>query len=259
MLTLSTNELQLWLADIETITCTKNLVRCQKLLSEEEQQRAKRFYFPRHRQRFVLTRGIIRLLLSRFVPEVNPDTWEFKINDYGKPAIADPLPPFDLHFNISHSQHYLAIVVGSVAEMGVDVEVSKPGRQLTKIARRYFSAAEFAALCGLAPELQTQRFYALWTLKEAYIKACGLGLAIPLSHFSFEFGEGDSIGIQFDWQRQDNEELWRFWQFQDSETTSLALALKSENSRDPVTITCRRLSGLDDYSRYELPLPGSAV
>ncbi len=257
MLTLTDDEVHLWLADCSDFSSVQVLADCEELLDESEIIRAQRFLFSEHRQRFLLTRGLIRNVLSSYVTTIRPQSWVFENNQYGRPAIVKPQLSRTLHFTISHSRDIVAIAVAAVAEVGVDAEVRKSERPLYKIAKRFFSEQEYADLRSLTPALQEQRFYDLWSLKEAYIKACGMGLAIPLRQFSFNLDEEGSIAISFDAQRNDNPALWEFWQFQVWNHATIALALKSLFVRDGARLITRRLLGLEDFEDFEIALARS--
>lgn len=257
MLTLTNDEVHLWLADCSDFSSEQVLADCAELMDKSEKIRAQRFHFSEHRQRFLLTRGLIRSVLSSYATTIRPESWVFENNQYGRPAIVKPQLSRTLHFNISHSQNIVAIAVAAVAEVGVDAEVRKAERPLYKIAKRYFSEQEYADLRNLTPVLQEQRFYDLWSLKEAYIKACGMGLAIPLRQFSFNFDEENSIAISFDARRKDNPAHWEFWQFQVWNGATIALASKSLFAVDGAKLITRRLLSLEDYEDFEFALARS--
>jgi 4'-phosphopantetheinyl transferase len=102
-----------------------------------------------------------------------------------------------------------------------------------------------AQLLVLPQDQQQSRFYDLWTLKEAYIKACGMGLAIPLQHFSYGFAGDDGLTVEFDAQRNDVEAAWQFWQFSAGSDFKMAVAAKTGKEGLTQSLLGWRLTGLD--------------
>ncbi len=156
------------------------------LLSPAEQARAARFRFERDRRRFIAARGFLRSLLGRYLG-ANPRAIEFTLNDYGKPAIEGAA----IRFNLSHS-HGLALAAFALGrEVGIDVEQIREGVTGDRIAERFFSPLEAAELVALPEVEQTEAFFRCWTRKEAWIKAVGHGLSIPLNSFDVTIGRHD--------------------------------------------------------------------
>ncbi len=153
------------------------------LLSPAERQRLDRFRFADHRRRFQIGHGSLRWILAGYLG-TTPETIEFSQGPRGKPYLAQPGP----FFNLSHSGK-LAMVAVAGSEVGVDVEKVRRLDSLTPIARRHFSAREFAALDALDGAARELAFYRCWTRKEAYIKALGEGLSMSLDSFEVSLGE----------------------------------------------------------------------
>jgi len=152
----------------------------QSTLSADEAQRALRFRFEEDRQRFIIAHACLREVLSRYLG-CEPKQINFSTNENGKPELS---PHNNLDFNLSHSGGYVLIAVACERKVGVDVEHFRPGNlDHDKIARRYFSQSEVSELTALPPRLQMEGFYNCWTRKEAYIKALGVGLSLPLDSF----------------------------------------------------------------------------
>jgi 4'-phosphopantetheinyl transferase len=197
--------LRVWLADPRELSDADE-VRLGTLLDDEERARAARFRFARHRREFVAAHALARLALEREGGRPAA-SWRFVTGSHGRPALVDP--PAGLTFNISHTSGLVACAVGRGAEIGVDVEHTDRGGRLLDVAERYFSADEAAELRGHPPDRQARRFLEYWTLKEAYIKARGLGLALPLGQFTFGIAE-EGISIRFDPELGDDPGRWRF-------------------------------------------------
>lgn len=196
-------------------------------LSPDEQARYERIQAASVKQQYGQTRFGIRRILSLYAPSVPISRWQFVRNAHGRPDLHAPGLPFGLRFNISHTKGLIVIAVSRDGDIGVDIEGMGRQARALDLAHRYFSARELADLHALAPDAQAERFLHLWTLKEAYIKACGMGLAIPLDSFSFVLGR-DDIGVAFAASREDVPERWRFWQLRLMDTYLCAIALGRE-------------------------------
>jgi 4'-phosphopantetheinyl transferase len=231
----SANQIHLWL--IDAVMPNEQQAGC---LSASEQARYVHIRAPRTKLQYWQTRWAIRHALSCYAPEVAPQDWQFSRNAYGRPALQAPSLAFPIDFNISHTRGALVMAFTARGAVGVDVEYTQRQCRALAVAQRYFSASEVADLRGLPAEQQRARFFDLWTLKEAYIKACGMGLAIPLGSFSFNFAAPE-IAIAFDSRRDDSPARWRFWQLPLSPTHQLALALGSDGLPEGVSIEGIRL------------------
>jgi 4'-phosphopantetheinyl transferase len=218
---------------------TPNALR-HNSLSEVERAHYERILAPRIKRQYLQTRLALRQALSCYAPSVSPEQWQFTRNAHGRPALQAPTLAFGLDFNISHTRDALVIAFVAQGEVGVDVEYTPRECRALALAQRYFSPSELKDLHSLELAQQRLRFFELWTLKEAYIKACGLGLAIPLSSFSFSFA-GNSAAIAFDERRQDNPLNWQFWQWQMSPSHRLAIAFKSDSVSPQMTVQGFRL------------------
>lgn len=229
------NQIQLWCVD----SFAPN-ERQRATLSASEQDRYEDIRAPRIKQQYWQARWAVREALSCYAPEVTPQQWQFSRNDYGRPSVQGPQLAFPLDFNISHTRGALVMAFTAREAVGVDVEYIQRQCRALAVAQRYFSASELADLRALPEPLQRARFFDLWTLKEAYIKACGMGLAIPLGSFSFDFAAPE-IGIAFDERRKDKPERWRFWSMPLSRSHQLAIALGCDDATQDVAIEGIRL------------------
>jgi 4'-phosphopantetheinyl transferase len=151
-------------------------------LDEGEWNRANSFYFKRDKNHFIIAHGAVRILLGRYLDRV-PEELRFALNPYGKPALQDENERRQLSFNLSHSQDYALLAVTCNREVGVDIEYIRPNLVDEQIAERFFSPREVGVLRSLEPDLQKEAFFVCWTRKEAFIKAKGQGLSIPLNSF----------------------------------------------------------------------------
>jgi 4'-phosphopantetheinyl transferase len=194
-----------------------------------------RLYFEAGKRQFALTRALQRNVLSAYSAHVQPGQWQFQASAEGRPSLAPPFDRTGLHFNIAHTGGVVAMAVCRHAVVGVDVE--KFGRAPLAVAGRYFSPAEAAQLRALPSDAQPGRFFQLWTLKEAYLKAIGTGLAGGLGRMSFMFESAES----FYFERADDADAarWQFHQFEFGAEHVLALAVLPRGVDAPLAVTLR--------------------
>lgn len=150
-----------------------------QILDSEEQARADRFYFARHKRRFANARATMRTILARYL-NTSPERLEFTYNAYGKPELVHNSQK--LQFNISHSEDLAMLAVGKSYPMGVDVEYYS-ARPYEGIANSLFSEPELIEFRKVPQALKAAVFFHVWAQKEAFIKACGLGLSYPTQEF----------------------------------------------------------------------------
>ena len=204
-------------------------------LSDDEHARMARFVFDRDRRAFLLTRALVRTTLSRY-SSLAPQQWRFITNPHGRPEILErPSGCPDLRFNLSHTDGLIACAVTVGREVGVDVE--HINRHLVRdVAGRFFAPREVSDLNRL-PEPERQRvFFDYWTLKEAYIKARGFGLALPLGDFAFKLDPPNAPTITFEPSLDDDPATWQFLQGWPTPLHRLGLAVRREGGDLPVRI-----------------------
>ncbi len=180
-----------------------------RLLLPDERARHDRFVFARDRLQFLATRALVRTVLSQYA-DVAPTDWRFASGERGKPYIVGPTLPLPLSFNLSNTRGLIVCAISRHPQLGCDTEDVTRRTETVSIADHYFSPLEVAALSALPASQQQARFFSYWTLKESYIKARGLGLALPLSQFSFLLDAGPEIGVVFDPRLNDEARRWRF-------------------------------------------------
>jgi len=173
-------EVQVWRVSLGGLP--SRLESLGSILCESERARAARFHFERDRRRFITARAFLRILIGRYLRKA-PSAIQFGYGPRGKPFLVGE-ETVDLRFNVSHSHELALYAVTRGTEVGVDVEYSREDISAEKIARRFFSGREIAALDSLPPDQRPKAFLVCWTRKEAYIKARGEGLAVALDSFS---------------------------------------------------------------------------
>jgi 4'-phosphopantetheinyl transferase len=207
-------EIHLWLAFYDEITDERLLSDYRSLLNSAEKEQQVRFYFAKDRLRYLVTRALVRTVMSRYVP-IDPRDWVFSTNAYGCPEIANAQGrEAFLSFNISHTESLIVLGVTTRRALGVDVENFRAREVSIEIADRYFAPAEVAALNNVPPQQQQYRFFEYWTFKESYIKARRMGLSLPLDKFSFHYPHDRALEIAIDAELADDAARWQFWQFQ---------------------------------------------
>jgi 4'-phosphopantetheinyl transferase len=209
---LDSGQVHLWCSFFAEITDEALLCEYRRLLTEAERQKERRFYFIRDQRRYLVTRALVRTVLSRYAA-VAPEQWVFATNRYGKPEIAnDESLAKRLSFNITHTDGLIILGIAPGQALGVDVENIRKRQASIEVADRFFAPAEAEALNALPKDRQQQRFFEYWTLKESYIKARGMGLSIPLDKFSFQFPREREVRISIHPDQEDWPSRWHFWQ-----------------------------------------------
>jgi 4'-phosphopantetheinyl transferase len=185
-------EVHVWRAGIDQRA--SKFAPFQQILAADEQARADRFHFERDRHRYIVARGILRTLLGSYLNLAAVDV-RFVYNEYGKPSLDPALRQNDLHFNVSHSGDLALFAIARHAQVGVDIEFIRSNIEYGQIAQRFFSPEEQHALSLLPVTEIGIAFFRCWTRKEAYIKARGQGLSIPLDQFTVSLGADEPASL----------------------------------------------------------------
>jgi 4'-phosphopantetheinyl transferase len=191
-LTLDSGAVHVWLASLDQ--SPSQVSHFQDTLAADERSRASRFYFRHDRERFIVARGVLRAILGRYLNRA-PESLAFRYSFYGKPALVSESGVETIRFNISHSHGTALYVVTRGREIGVDLELIRDGLEIEQIAERFFSRREVSALSALPTELRQRAFFLCWTRKEAYIKARGEGLSLPLDQFDVSLIPGEPAAL----------------------------------------------------------------
>jgi 4'-phosphopantetheinyl transferase len=183
-------DVHVWYAEL---TNTEDAANLEPLLSPDEKQRAARFRFPEHRRRFVIARGFLRQLLGAYV-EIEPRDLAFSYSENGKPELS-AIHGSTISFNVSHSGDIGAFAFGLARRIGVDVECIRQDVDVEEIPRRFFSELEQQTLARLDSRKKIEGFFNCWTRKEAYVKAVGSGLSLPLRDFDVSLLPGEQAKL----------------------------------------------------------------
>jgi len=191
-LALPEDEVQLWRVDLEAIRSEES--RWQKILSPDEAKRASRFHFSADRQRFVAARALLRIILASYL-NLDPSDLRFSYSKKEKPSLAPNHAASGITFNLSHSGGIALYAFARGRDLGVDVEQVRRDIDVEPIASRFFSAHEQQQLSKFPPAERVDFFFRCWTRKEAYIKATGDGLSLPLSQFDVSLAAGGTNAL----------------------------------------------------------------
>jgi 4'-phosphopantetheinyl transferase len=207
--------------------------RLEAVLNYDERERAAAFRFERDRNRFVVGRGLLRMLLARYLEQA-PQELRFRYGRERKPELAGG----ELRFNLAHAEGTVLYAFSRLFEIGVDVELMRPDAADGGVAERFFSPREVSALRAVKERDRVQAFLACWTRKEAVLKAHGDGLMLPLDSFEVTLAPGEPAElISAEWAADERAR----WQLVDlSETTRGEIAALAAPSRGWVH-TCREI------------------
>jgi 4'-phosphopantetheinyl transferase len=202
-MTLSTRDVHVWRASL-TVSETR-LVDFHAILADDERTRAARFRNPQHGAHYTVGRGVLRMLLGRYLNR-QPQDICLSYSAYGKPFIKDATET--LRFNVSHSQELALYAFTHRREIGIDIEYIRSVSSHHQIAEQFFSPNENQALHALPAAQQTIGFFNCWTRKEAYIKAHGEGLSLPLDQFDVTLAPDEPAALIETRVTSDRAERW---------------------------------------------------
>jgi len=222
-------EVHVWYIRTEAIVDPDLLRTCRDVLSADEWERCQRFRFEEGRRLYLLSHGFLRLVLSLYA-EVAPAAWRFDSNAYGKPEVV-PVPGQpalrSLCFNLTHTTGLAACVVARDREVGIDAEdLTRGGREVGEDLISYcLSPAELASFRSLPTAEQQTVFFDYWTLKEAYLKARGFGLSLPVEGITFTW-PGGTVQATFSTEIGDDPRTWQFERINPTPTHRISVAIR---------------------------------
>jgi 4'-phosphopantetheinyl transferase len=231
------SSITVWTMELSQIVETLWIPFCN-LLNAAERTRSASFAFERHRREYQAAHVLKRLMLSAaVVNDTPPKAWVFETSERGKPSVLHGMGPY---FNLSHCDGLVACAVSWDFKLGIDVESLShaPSLELLDVS---FAPSERAWLRSLPAERRGLRSLELWTLREAYLKATGLGLGEPTDSFAFRF---DPRRITFGHPTKGEADAWHFEQHRIGSRYVLALAWRADSADtlvDLVTVRPRYL------------------
>ncbi len=228
------SEHHVWFVNPDSITAPAQLDACHALLSADEAQRQSRFRFAEDRQLYLVSHALVRQVLSLYGCRP-PRQWVFSLGEHGKPEIANAEVP-GLRFNLTHTRGLAACIV-SLDACGIDAEYISARHNPAAIGRRMFSAEEYTHLLALQGRAQLEYFYSCWTLREAYVKTRGVGIAFPTHNLRFYIASEGSISVRFDADVNDIGGHWQFQLFRPTCDHILATANRSQHAQIKTVIS----------------------
>lgn len=226
-LNLGRNDVHVWRVSLD-LTSTI-LDRLRRFLSPDELARAARFHFERDRQHFIVARGCLRTILSRYLKMHAADI-QFIYGPQGKPQLdsscLDTQPPY---FNLAHSEGLAIYAVTRVGEIGIDLECIRPEFTGDDIANRFFSPGEVSCLNAMPKDVRPEAFFNCWTRKEAFIKAIGMGLSLPLDQFEVTLAPGEPAQLVRTTWDEDEASRWSIKSIDVGENYVAAVAVAARN------------------------------
>ena len=234
---LNRNRIIVYLADASVIREKAILNLFYSWLSTDELARHKRFYTETLRHTFLVSRGIMRFVLGYYT-NTPPGEVSYRTSQFGKPSL---LHNQGIEFNLSHSGSRIALAAGRVKKLGLDLETYRGlWSPLTDLAKSCFSSDEYDQFIKLpeksGPDDRIHRFAQLWTLKESYLKALGVGLSKPLDSFSFLFHTDGNFTLHDSELNQETSNKWNFTLFPDADIFPLSTVNKGTTAPSNMTV-----------------------
>lgn len=233
-LELGDDELHVWAVPLAP--SPERVAELERLLAADELERAYRFRFERHRRRFIVGRGVLRRLLGAYL-DADPAELTFRYGDKGKPSLDPRWDAGRLSFNLSHSEELGLYGLTLERELGIDVEHLRPMPDAEQIAERFFSRSERETLRRIPGERKSAAFFNCWTRKEAYIKATGDGLSMPLDRFDVTLAPEDEPRMLRAEGDPREAERWTLYHLEPAEGYVGALIVPAQDRR----LVCRGL------------------
>lgn len=240
---LHNNNVHLWLVDKEEVTSSDAFKHFVSLLSEEERYKWLTMRSKTKKQEYLVARGSLRIILSQYIYNTRPEKLNIAADPFGKPALENT-ENHCIQFNLSHTREKAVVGIAINKRIGVDIEYMNPDRNWREIASRYFHPKEWSKReSGL---LSMSEFYKLWTLKEAFLKAEGRGMTVPLDHFYFDCDTDTSPKLEVDEHRRDEADptSWSFFHQYLDGRHSMAVSVEGAIKSLPETVVVHDFMGL---------------
>jgi 4'-phosphopantetheinyl transferase len=224
-------DVHIWTMIPEAERDPARLARFRAMLSADELDRLRRFRVEPAAHRYLVSHALLRTVLSRYA-EIDPARWRFVYGSHGRPEIANSAAP-PLRFNLTHTDGLTACIVSLNQACGIDAERLSGRHNPTGVARKMFSTREYEQLRQLSGRACLEYFYERWTLREAYVKALGVGLAFPTRKVDFTVHTDESIGVVFAPGVQDHSRHWHFRLHRPTTEHVVAVALRHYGESEP--------------------------
>ena len=238
---LSDNSARVWFATPGDYASDSDVKSLLSWLSAEERQRYARFHFDRDRQQFLVAHAMLRDVLSGHMG-LAADRLRFTVLENGRPEIDASQNPGRLRFSLSHTRKLVCCVLTRRIACGIDVEGIAPRSRTDRIAGRMYSPFEQAQLDTLSGGERDRRFFQLWTLKEAFVKAMGIGLSWQVSDYSFDI-KADQSGVAVSLPAEFDDSRWQFDLLAPNAEHVAAVALQADGAGSRLGVDARWWSG----------------
>jgi 4'-phosphopantetheinyl transferase len=230
-LRLGVGQVDVWLASLHGV-CSDLEGAYLQLLSEPERAKWQRLVAENARLQYLVSRALVRTTLSRYA-DVPEHAWQFEANRYGRPYVSQPQGLRNIQFNLSNTTGLVVCAVAEDCDIGIDVENFVRDLDTDALAPSVFAPMELTDFFVQGtPGDRRNRFFSYWTLKEAYIKARGMGLSLPLDSFWFDLG-GPSPLLHVTDRCGDQPERWRFYQYAPTLKHRMAIAVAAPRDVEP--------------------------
>jgi 4'-phosphopantetheinyl transferase len=224
---LAGNEIHVWTT---TLNPPANvLVNFAATLSADETERAQRFKFEKHRNRYIAGRGALRAILAQYF-NVDAATLRFDYLENGKPTLTGDFASAGIHFNLAHTEDLALVGVTRVGLVGVDVECVRPIKNVDELVARFFSARESESFQKVSADQKPIAFFNLWTRKEAMLKATGEGITRSLSLVEVSFLPGEPARVVAISGDAEAGKRWRLREMTPAKGFTAAVAVGGETS-----------------------------
>jgi len=222
------DDIHIWSVSLEqSLECREIL---SLTLSLEEHQRARKFYFEKDRIHYIVGRGLLRKLLGRYLG-LDPSALEFEYGLHGKPLLATRFSDKIIEFNLSHSKDRAIYIFNWDQPIGVDIEYSQPLKDMDDFALQFFTSNECKLIHSLPKEQKPESFYKIWTCKEAFLKANGSGLTVPINQVEVAIHPNGTASLASIGGDQSQAENWRLELFSPSYGYQSALAIEKHGGQ----------------------------
>lgn len=227
-LTLPSDEVHVWRVSLDVDAAVVESLA--QVLSDDERARAARFCFQKDRESFTVARGILRVLLGRYLDH-EPGRLEFSYGPHGRPTLRDQNAVNEFCFNVSHSKGLALYAFTRNRQIGIDVEWIRSEMASEQVAERFFAPQEVATLRALPSDAQLEAFFNCWTRKEAFVKASGEGLSLPLNQFVVSLVPDDPAALLTIEGDRTKASLWSLQELNAGTGYVAALAVKGNGWR----------------------------
>jgi 4'-phosphopantetheinyl transferase len=219
-------EIHIWFLRPESVQNPDTLDHLRSILSKTELSQYQRYLFPEHAHLYLVSHGLVRRVLSKYAG-IDPHEWAFRRTAHGRPEIDVPDIPA-LRFNLTHTPGLAACIVTLEDACGIDAEHLVARGNLLGVAERMFSEAEYRELEQLESDAFLEFFFTRWTLREAYVKARGIGIYFPTRKMNFTVNSDTSIEASFHPELEDNAEIWNFQILKPTDSHIVSVAVSDD-------------------------------